>query len=342
VWLGGKTRTARRSGICSWPTTSGTRQTKTSRPKVLHSFGREDQLDRDAVKRPVASLSRLLDPSGSAGRDRADRAGVHFLPSVWSRCAVVPPIGDDDEFGHGPEWSMDHLCPEEPSSRAVAVTTTALTFLRAASPHTRPTDTSCGRPGSDSDVRVQRLSTSCRWVAATLAQWGRTWAAGTAADRFQLGAWVLSGVSTRSTSRDSGSDRPGRGRSRWSPAHGASDRHRAARHQGLQPLGEPLTPASCRSFRRRSGSPPCSGSRTPISNGSRIWPRWSARRTTRRSPPPRACGRAPVGDARHVIRLAEDIGGGPRAREPCSRQYCAARTRRRGGRDRDRATRPSW
>jgi len=29
---------------------------------VLHSFGREDQLDRDAVKLLVASLSRLLDP----------------------------------------------------------------------------------------------------------------------------------------------------------------------------------------------------------------------------------------------------------------------------------------
>jgi IS4 transposase len=39
--------------------------TKTSRPKVLHSFGREDQLDRDAVKRLVASLSRLLDPAAA-------------------------------------------------------------------------------------------------------------------------------------------------------------------------------------------------------------------------------------------------------------------------------------
>src|SRR5205807_1786013 len=32
-------------------------------PKILHSFGREDQLDRPAVKRLVASLSRLLDPA---------------------------------------------------------------------------------------------------------------------------------------------------------------------------------------------------------------------------------------------------------------------------------------
>src|ERR671910_674525 len=39
--------------------------TKTSRPKVLHSFGREDQLDRDAIGRLVASLSRLLDPASA-------------------------------------------------------------------------------------------------------------------------------------------------------------------------------------------------------------------------------------------------------------------------------------
>ncbi|MFI7132443.1 transposase, partial [Nonomuraea sp. NPDC050153] len=29
-------------------------------PKVLHSFGREDQLDREAIKRLVASLAKLL------------------------------------------------------------------------------------------------------------------------------------------------------------------------------------------------------------------------------------------------------------------------------------------
>ena len=56
--------------------------TKTSRPKVLHSFGREDQLDRDAIKRLVASLTRLLDPATAlAGRPgRGGRAGVHLVP----------------------------------------------------------------------------------------------------------------------------------------------------------------------------------------------------------------------------------------------------------------------
>jgi uncharacterized protein YbjT (DUF2867 family) len=32
-------------------------------PKVLFTFGREDELDRDAIRRLVASLSRLLDPA---------------------------------------------------------------------------------------------------------------------------------------------------------------------------------------------------------------------------------------------------------------------------------------
>jgi hypothetical protein len=32
-------------------------------PKLLYSFGREDQLDKGADRRLVASLSRLLDPS---------------------------------------------------------------------------------------------------------------------------------------------------------------------------------------------------------------------------------------------------------------------------------------
>ncbi|WP_435585860.1 IS1634 family transposase [Micromonospora aurantiaca (nom. illeg.)] len=39
---------------------------KMSRTKVLHSFGREDELDRAAIERLVVSLSRLLDPGRAA------------------------------------------------------------------------------------------------------------------------------------------------------------------------------------------------------------------------------------------------------------------------------------
>ena len=41
-------------------------------PRVLYSFGREDQLDKDAVRRLVTALSRLLDPAEAlAAADRA-------------------------------------------------------------------------------------------------------------------------------------------------------------------------------------------------------------------------------------------------------------------------------
>ena len=42
-------------------------------PRVLYSFGREDALDRAAIRRLVASLSKLLDPAdalaATAGSD---------------------------------------------------------------------------------------------------------------------------------------------------------------------------------------------------------------------------------------------------------------------------------
>ncbi|OJY46372.1 MAG: hypothetical protein BGP03_27095 [Pseudonocardia sp. 73-21] len=74
--------------------------TKTSRPKVLHSFGREDQLDRDAIARLVASLTRLLDPATalrtSPGGGPAELAftssrpvgGTLVLDALWHRLGI--------------------------------------------------------------------------------------------------------------------------------------------------------------------------------------------------------------------------------------------------------------
>jgi IS4 transposase len=74
--------------------------TKTSRPKVLHSFGREDQLDRDAIKRLVTSLTRLLDPATAlTGTGPAGPAGLAFtssrpvggtlvLDALWRRLGI--------------------------------------------------------------------------------------------------------------------------------------------------------------------------------------------------------------------------------------------------------------
>ena len=68
-----------------------------SRTKVLHSFGREDQLDRAAVERLVASLSRLLDPAAAAAlsapadmRFTEARAlgGAFVLDGLWRRLGI--------------------------------------------------------------------------------------------------------------------------------------------------------------------------------------------------------------------------------------------------------------
>ena len=57
--------------------------TKTSRPKVLHSFGREDQLDHDAIRRLVASLTRLLDPATALSESpNATPAELGFISSI--------------------------------------------------------------------------------------------------------------------------------------------------------------------------------------------------------------------------------------------------------------------
>jgi transposase len=62
-------------------------------PRVLFTFGREDELDRDAIKRLVASLSRLLDPAdalaaGAAGEGLAfvssrPFGGAYALDHLW-------------------------------------------------------------------------------------------------------------------------------------------------------------------------------------------------------------------------------------------------------------------
>src|SRR6266851_1814909 len=66
-------------------------------PKVLYSFGREDTLDRAAIKRLVASLSKLLDPAGAlaatAGPDLVflesrPFGGAFVLDTLWRRLGI--------------------------------------------------------------------------------------------------------------------------------------------------------------------------------------------------------------------------------------------------------------
>src|SRR6476659_6729321 len=66
-------------------------------PKILYGFGREDQLDRDAIKRLVGSLTRLLDPAdaqaASAGSaltfcESRPFGGTFVLDALWRRLGI--------------------------------------------------------------------------------------------------------------------------------------------------------------------------------------------------------------------------------------------------------------
>jgi len=76
--------------------------TKTSRPKVLYSFGREDQLDRAVIQRLVASLCRLLDPgaalaatttSGLSFVESRSFGGAWLLDQLWRRLGIDAVMG---------------------------------------------------------------------------------------------------------------------------------------------------------------------------------------------------------------------------------------------------------
>jgi transposase len=79
-------------------------------PKLLHSFGREDQLDRDAVKRLVDSLARLLDPKDAlAATVDADLTfvesrplgGSYALDQLWHRLGIPKAITSAPQRGRG-------------------------------------------------------------------------------------------------------------------------------------------------------------------------------------------------------------------------------------------------
>jgi IS4 transposase len=78
-------------------------QAGVSRTKVLYSFGREDELDRPAVHRLVAALSRLLDPAAAAAASLPDQmtltdarpmGGAYALDGLWRRLGIDTTIRD--------------------------------------------------------------------------------------------------------------------------------------------------------------------------------------------------------------------------------------------------------
>ena len=65
-------------------------------PKVIYRFGREDQLDTGAIRRLVASLSRLLDPADLPAVPGEDLeftesrpyGGAYVLDQLWKRLGI--------------------------------------------------------------------------------------------------------------------------------------------------------------------------------------------------------------------------------------------------------------
>lgn len=75
-----------------------------SRTRVLHSFGREDEVDRAAVARLVAALSRLLDPAEAAAAagpaqltltGSRPMGGAYVLDTLWRRLGIDTAIGQE-------------------------------------------------------------------------------------------------------------------------------------------------------------------------------------------------------------------------------------------------------
>ena len=67
-------------------------------PKVVYSFGREDQLDTDAIRRLVAALSRLLSPADAlaatadgdlAFTESRPYGGSYVLDQLWHRLGIA-------------------------------------------------------------------------------------------------------------------------------------------------------------------------------------------------------------------------------------------------------------
>jgi len=65
-----------------------------SRTRVLHNFGREDEIDKDQVRRLVSALSRLLDPAEALAASEPGElsvsmsrplGGTHALDALWRR-----------------------------------------------------------------------------------------------------------------------------------------------------------------------------------------------------------------------------------------------------------------
>jgi hypothetical protein len=72
-------------------------ESQRSRTRVLHNFGRKDEIDKDQVGRLVSALSRLLDPAEALAASEPGElsvtcsrpvGGTHALDRLWRRLGL--------------------------------------------------------------------------------------------------------------------------------------------------------------------------------------------------------------------------------------------------------------
>ncbi len=75
---------------------------RASRTRILYSFGRTDQVERAAIQRLIASLSRLLDPATAFTTtasceltfvEARPLGGAHLLDGMWHRLGIDTVMG---------------------------------------------------------------------------------------------------------------------------------------------------------------------------------------------------------------------------------------------------------
>ncbi|MGH3286395.1 MAG: IS1634 family transposase, partial [Streptosporangiaceae bacterium] len=108
-------------------------ETQRSRTRVLYNFGREDEIDKDQVRRPVAALSRLLDPAealAAAGPGElsvsASRpaGGTHALDRLWRKLGLDEVVrrclADRADPGRRPDPATERVLFALVANRALA------------------------------------------------------------------------------------------------------------------------------------------------------------------------------------------------------------------------------
>jgi len=79
-------------------------------PKVVYSFGREDQLDTDAIRRLVTALSRLLSPADALAAtadgdlvftESRPYGGAYVLDQLWHRLGIAKILAGLASSGRG-------------------------------------------------------------------------------------------------------------------------------------------------------------------------------------------------------------------------------------------------